>query len=363
MRKLTLYFGLAILLGALLGIGAAWQNFLQTPLLAPNQSLDYVFEPGSSIKTLANDLHAKGVVQHPNFLILLAYIKGANKKLQAGEYLFLSGITPTQLLNQMVAGKTNFHRFTIIEGWTFKQLLTALNNNPHVVHTINNTMSTAEIMNALGVPPRNPEGLFFPASYPFTIKTTDITLLQKAYQKMSIALNKAWQQRAAGLPYQTPYDALIAASLVEKETAQPTERPIIAGVLLRRLNSNMPLQIDSTLIYGLGDSYTGKLNRLSLQQDTLYNTYLHRGLPPTPIAMPSLQAIQAVLHPDNSMIMYFVAKGDGTHQFSTTLQDQSQAVINYQINMDFPKFAKRMNNRMCIRPWYLSTVLQGLIVC
>jgi UPF0755 protein len=247
----------------------------------------------------------------------------------------------------------------LIEGWTFKQFLAALNHEQHITHILNTTNPT-EVMNKLGVPPRNPEGLFLPDTYLYTLGTTDVAILKMAYKRMSDELTTAWQQRAPGLSYQTPYEALIVASLIEKETGQATERPIVAGVILRRLQNKMPLQIDSTLIYGLGDEYTGRLDRNALQQDTLYNTYLHRGLPPTPISMPGKQSLQAALHPDNSNVLYFVAKGNGTHQFSDTLQAQSQAVNAYQIKMQFPKIGKRMNNHVCVRPWYLSSVLQSL---
>jgi UPF0755 protein len=361
MRKQTFAFLLIVLLIIALVLGSMWRNFLETPVIAANQApLDYVLKPGSSVITLAYDLHKRGLIEHPVFLILHACGKGVARKLKAGEYIFVPGTTPTQLLDQMAAGKVVYHRFTLIEGWTFKQLLSALNRDQSITHILNTTNPT-EIMDKLGVPPRNPEGLFLPNTYLYTLGVTDVAILKMAYRAMSNALATAWQQRAAGLPYKTPYDALIVASLIEKETHQANERPVVAGVILRRLQNNMPLQIDSTLIYGLGDDYNGKLDRVGLQQDTLYNTYLRRGLPPTPIAMPSLQSLQAALHPDSSNALYFVAKGDGTHQFSDTLQAQSQAVTVYQIKMNFPKVGKKLNMRTCDRPWYLSDALQSLV--
>jgi UPF0755 protein len=296
-------------------------------------------------------------------LILLAYAQGSAKKLQAGEYLFAPGTTPRQLLAQIAAGKVISRRFTLVEGWTLKQTLAALKRDPHIVHTLDGVSAT-ELMNRLGAPPGNPEGLLLPATYHYTLGTTDIALLKRAYRKMANILAEAWQQRAANLPYRTPYEALIAASLIEKETGQTSERPIISGVLLRRLTSHMPLQIDSTLIYGLNNNdnhYSGKLDRGALKQDTLYNTYLHRGLPPTPIAMPSLPSIRAALHPDNSNFLYFVAKGDGTHRFSVTLQAQNKAVNAYQISLSFPVIGKKLNAHICQRPWYLSDRLQNII--
>lgn len=360
MRKIILWYSLAILLGIILWVGITWQHFMTTPLIpTAGRPVDYVFKPGASITTLANDLQNLGMLQHPDFFIALVYSQGATKKLQAGEYLFSPGITPKQLLNQMIKGQVVYHRFTIVEGWTFKKLLTALNNAPQITHTFSNA-NIEKIMMSLGLPMRNPEGLFFPATYSYAADATDISLLKQAYQKMNKELRNQWSKRAANLPYKTPYEALIAASLVEKETAQMSERPLIAGVIERRLKQNIPLQIDSTVIYGLGDNYTGKIKLADLQQDTLYNTYTRRGLPPTPIAMPSLAALNAVLHPDNSNFMYFVAKGDGTHQFSTSLQEQNQAVTLYQIDMIYPVFMKKIVQTSC-GPWYLSTNMKRLL--
>lgn len=360
MRKILLSFSLAVVLGVLLWLAVTWRLFLTTPLTPPQQAVDYVLPPGGTIKTLAHDFQTMGLLPIPNFLILLAHWQGATKNLQAGEYLFPPGTTPSQLLAQLIAGKVIWHRFALIEGWTLQQVLAAINKNPYLTHTLTST-NPALVASKLGLPISNPEGLLLPATYRFSRGKTDVALLQQAYQQMTKILNNAWPLRAANLPYQTPYDALIAASLVEKETAQTNERPIIAGVLIRRLQQNMPLQIDSTLIYGLGSNYRGKLDRTALSEDTLYNTYLHRGLPPTPIAMPSKQALYAVLHPDNSGIMYFVAKGDGTHQFSTTLQAQNKAVTTYQLNMHFPRFDKKNQRLLCQRPWYLSMLLQNLL--
>jgi len=361
MRKLIFSFIVGVLLGIGFWFGTAWKTFLTTAVVSSNQPLHYILKPGSSIRTLASDLQDKSVLDNTNFFILLAYLKNTTQKLKAGEYLFLPGTTPGQLLDQIVAGKVILHRFVFIEGWTFKQLLNAINNDPHLIHTFYGLNSIA-VVDKLDLPLRNPEGLFLPATYYFTLGTTDVGLLQTAYQKMADALAKLWQQRANNLPYQTPYEALIAASMIEKETAQARERPVIAGVLVRRLKSNMLLQIDSTLIYGLGENYPGKLNRTALAQDTLYNTYLHHGLPPTPIAMPGLASIQAALHPDKTTLLYFVAKGDGTHQFSTTLQAQNQAVTRFQIKTNFPKIGKRLYTHLCAHPWYLSRKLQNLFI-
>ncbi len=362
MRKFVSGLGLFIL-AASLGIGlllaVSFDKFLQSPLIPANKNIDYVLKPGSSIKVLAADLYGLGVLDHPNFLIFLGYWKGAAKHLKAGEYLFTPGTKPSELLDQIAAGKVIFHRFTLVEGWNFVQVMSVLNKNELLIHHLSNLNSTS-IMAALGLPLNNPEGWFFPATYPFAKDTTDIVLLKKAYHLMSLLLAKEWHDRAANLPYKTAYEALIAASLIEKESSQPAERPLISGVILNRLHKNMPLQIDSTVIYGLGSAYTGKITRQDLLKDTPYNTYLHYGLPPTPIAMPSKQSIHAALHPLLSNNLYFVSKENGTHAFSPTLHQQNQAVANYQINIQFPKVGKKLNTKSCIYLWYLSPTVQQL---
>lgn len=353
-----------LLCALFLWLGISWKLFLDTPIIPAGTSLIYDFTPGSSIRTLAADLHAKGLLAHPHFLMALAYYKGTARKLRAGEYLFIAETKPEALLDQIAMGRVVDHRFTIVEGWTYKQLLAALRADHELVHTLTTT-TTAEILQKLGLSLQHPnlEGLFLPATYYFNKGMTDLDVLKLAYQKMEKKLTAAWQQRAPNLLYQSPYEALIAASLVEKETAQPNERPIVAGVIMRRLQTRMPLQIDATLIYGLGDSYAGRLNLAALHQDTPYNTYLHKGLPPTPIAMPSLGAIEAALHPDASQILYFVAKGDGTHQFSVTLQQQNQAVILYQIGKSLPEVGRKIKTTKpasCSWYFYKDTFLQNL---
>jgi UPF0755 protein len=333
-----------------------YQRFLLTPL-SQTQSIHYIFEPGSSVHHLADDLQAQGFLTQPRFFLLLAYVKGATNKLKTGEYLFDPGTTPNQLLEQMLAGNVILHRFTIVEGWTFQQLITALKTLPYVKHRLN-AISPEQMLANLGLPPRNPEGLFFPATYYFSLGAKDTDLLKWAYQLLEKKLNQTWKTRARGLPYQSPYEALIAASLVEKETAIRQERPMIAGVIARRLQKGMPLQIDASIIYGLGIHYTGKLSIEDLKKNTPYNTYTRRGLPPTPIAIPSLTSIDAVLHPDHSENLYFVAKGDGSHQFSSNLVDHNRAVQIYQLDKRYPYIRKKGRN--CQSLWYLSKSLRGL---
>ncbi|WP_218813296.1 endolytic transglycosylase MltG [Rickettsiella endosymbiont of Dermanyssus gallinae] len=333
-----------------------YHRFLITPL-SKTEVIHYVFKPGSSMHRLVDDLQAQGFIQHPRFFYFLAYSKGATNKLKTGEYLFDPGTTPYQLVDQMMSGRVILHRFTIVEGWTFQQFLTALQALPYVKHTLNKT-SPEQVLANLGLPPENPEGLFFPATYYFSLGAKDTDLLKWSYQLLEKKLNQEWLKRSSDLPYKTSYEALIAASLVEKETAIPKERPMISGVIARRLQKGIPLQIDASIIYGLGVHYTGKITVDDLRKDTPYNTYTRRGLPPTPIAIPSLSSIEATLHPDNSQNLYFVAKGDGSHQFSSNLAEHNRAVQIYQLDMRYPIIRKKTKG--CQSLWYLSKRMKSL---
>ncbi|MFZ0219533.1 MAG: endolytic transglycosylase MltG [Candidatus Aquirickettsiella sp.] len=333
-------------------------RFLESPL-SQKQTIHIVFEPGSSVHHLLADLQDQGYMPHPRFFLLLVYFKGATNKLKTGEYQFDPGTTPGQLLDQMLAGKAIFHRFTIVEGWTFQQLINALNNLAYIKHQLN-LISSEQILANLGLPEQNPEGLFYPATYYFSAGAKDSDLLKWSYQLLEKKLLAAWKVRAVDLPYKTPYQALIAASLVEKETAIAKERPMIAGVIVRRLQVGIPLQIDASIIYGLGVHYTGKLSIEDLRKDTPYNTYTRRGLPPTPIASPSLASIEAALHPDQSQNLYFVAKGDGTHQFSVHLAEHNRAVQLYQLDQRYPYVKKR---KTCQSLWYLNKSSMRLFFC
>lgn len=360
MRKWQLIFGTIILMigAAVVAVIHAYKIFLETPLIT-KEPVNYVLVPGTSARTLAIDLEKKGLLNKPFFLVVLAYSKNIQKHLKAGEYLFTPGMTPEQILDQIALGKVVRHKFTIVEGWTFNQLLAALNKEPLINHTLA-TELPASIAAKLKLSATNPEGWFFPATYNFTLGSTDLALLKQAHRLMLNKLSAAWEKRSTDTPYKTSYDALIAASLVEKESAQPNERPMIAGVLVKRLRQNMPLQIDSTVIYGLGNTYTGKIHSADLKQDTPYNTYTRKGLPPTPIAMPSEESIQATLHPVVTDALYFVAKGDGSHQFSSNLNEHNLAVTTYQIDMVLPNIGKKAEKIKCPQLWYIPDSLQTL---
>ena len=302
---------------------------VHTPILsAEQQKTLFEFQSGASVRQLVTQLQQTQLLKHPGYFVLLAWLKGQTTSLQAGEYAITPGMTPAELLTNLVAGLVVQHRFTIVEGWTIKQLRQAIAENKELTHTLS-LVDDKALMRLLGAPDQHPEGQFYPDTYQFTRGMSDQALLQRAYQRMRQQLQDAWQQRNLDLPYPSPYQALIVASLVEKESAVVAERPIIAGIILARLKGRMRLQIDPTVIYGLQNDYQGKLTKSDLRRDTPYNTYVHKGLPPTPIALPSLTAIEAALHPEKTDYLYFVAKGDGSHHFSKTLQQQNHAVRKF----------------------------------
>lgn len=310
-----------------------WWRFLDNPLIMANQpQANFVFIQGMSVKKAATILKQQGLIKRPVFFITLARLKGVERNLKAGEYSIEPGITtPSKLLAKMVAGNAIRHAFTIVEGWTFSQMITALNNNPYIKHTIQE-LSPDEIMVKIKHPGELPEGRFAPDTYLFSSGIKDTNILSNAYKLMQDRLDTAWNKKDANVSYHCPYEALIVASLIEKETAIEQEKPIIAGVILRRLALGRLLQIDPTVIYGMGKSYTGKLNKSDYLKDTAYNTYTRKGLPPTPIAMPSNSSIEATLHPAEGKFLYYVAKGDGTHKFSATYKEQNKAVKKYLAN-------------------------------
>lgn len=323
---INLFFILLTL--AAVGIVIEYRSFVATPVALGVDGLTYDVTPGASVRQIAQDLEWRGAIENWFYLAALARWQGKSQHIKAGEYHFASGIKPIELLDKMVAGEVVMHSFTIIEGWSVKQLLEAVRSNSMLKRTLQEPDS---LMTMLGAPDQHSEGRFYPDTYHFSKGTSDIDFLRRAYQAMTTRLDLEWQKRDTGLPLQTPEEALILASIVEKETAVPSERPAIAGVFLRRLQQGMRLQTDPTIIYGLGDAYDGDIRRADLKLDTPYNTYLHAGLTPTPIALPSGAAIHAVLHPDAGDSLYFVARGDGSHEFSATLEEHNAAVRKYQL--------------------------------
>ena len=299
-------------------------------MIASEQQPHYfVFTQGMSAKQAATMLKQQHLISNTLWFSLLIKFKGVERNLKAGEYLIEPGITtPDQLITKMAKGEAIRHAFTIVEGWTFKQLLNAINSNKYIQHTIQN-LTQEQIMTKIGHSGELPEGRFAPDTYLFSGRVDDIAILSGSYRLMQKRLQQLWVQRTIHAAYHCPYQALIAASLIEKETACESEKPMIAGVILKRLGINMLLQIDPTIIYGMGDKYHGKLTRSDYSVDTPYNTYMHKGLPPTPIAMPSESSIRAALNPIMSNYLYYVAKPDGSHHFSASFKEQIKAVNKY----------------------------------
>jgi len=289
-----------------------------------------MIESGSNIKSIARQLSLENIIDDPWLFILLAKLKGVETRVRAGEYLLQQEQSPNDLLELFTRGQSIQYSFTIIEGWSFRQMLQALKADPVLVHSLKGK-SNAEIMADLGYPGQHPEGMFYPDTYRFPRGTSDIKFLHRAYNLMQTELQREWQNRSPDLPLNSAYEALILASIIEKETAVASERPLIASVFIRRLQKNMRLQTDPTVIYGLGEQFDGDIRYRDLRKDTPYNTYLRKGLTPTPIALPGVEAIRAALHPAESDALYFVAKGDGTHQFSSTLEQHNKAVKKYQL--------------------------------
>jgi len=307
-----------------------FNHFLKSPLSLPQEGENYTLKSGTTVALLARELEQKGYLQQPLYLRLLARWDGLAKRLQAGEYHLDNGLTPRQLLQKLASGKVTTYSQTLVEGWTFRQVMEAVRSQPALKQTLEG-LSDADIMQRLGFAEEHPEGRFLPDTYHFPRGTTDLAFLKRAYQAMQHLLAEEWPKREPELPLKSPYQALILASIVEKETGLASERPEIAGVFIRRLKKGMKLQTDPTVIYGLGDGFDGNIRRSDLNRDTPYNSYLHKGLTPTPIAMPGADAIRSVLHPAAGKSLYFVAKGDGSHYFSATLSEHNKAVRKYQL--------------------------------
>lgn len=323
---------IAVLIAAVAGTWLAIDinNYRQSPINVAMDGLRYEIKSGDTLNKVSSKLYLADVIDHPRYLVLLGKIKGIANKIKTGEYLFKEGTTPEQLLEQITKGSTIQYSATIVEGLNFREMMAALQKNEHLEHTLKG-VKTSQIMKKLGKPGEHPEGRFLPDTYYFPRGTTDVDFLLRAYDAMEELLARQWESRQEGLPYKSSYEALIMASIVEKETAVPGERSAIAGVFVRRLKKRMRLQTDPTVIYGLGEKFDGNLRRRDLVNDTPYNTYRHRGLPPTPIAMPGVDAIRAALNPDSGDALYFVARGDGSHEFSATLKQHNKAVIKYQL--------------------------------
>ena len=330
--KLLIKFVFLLIILAVISV-AGWfeyQRFLSAPLKLPDAGYHYTVKKGSSLKHVIQHLSDKKLsAVPPIYLALYSRWKGNANQIKVGEFDIPSGTTLPQFLEHLISGKVIQRGFTIIEGITTQSLIDAVAKSDLFEHTPE-AMSADAVMIALGKAGEHAEGLFLPETYYFPAGTSDIEFLKRAYQDMASQLDEAWQNKAEGLPYKTPYEALIMASIIEKETGIAEERPEIAGVFVRRLNIGMLLQTDPTVIYGIGSEYDGNIRRSDLRKDTPYNTYTRAGLPPTPIALPSQAAIEAALHPKAGKSLYFVATGsEGRHYFSKNLSEHNAAVRRY----------------------------------
>jgi peptidoglycan lytic transglycosylase G len=299
------------------------------PLSLPALPFEFSIKQGTSLKGAARQMHQAGALANDWGLVWLARLMGKSTQIKAGNYELTSNPTMLQLLNMLTKGQVSQRELSIIEGWTFSQFRDALNNSPAVRHD-SASMSEAEILQRIGAPEKHAEGLFFPDTYYFANGVSDLVLFKRAYQTMQMHINESWEDRSPGLPLQSPYQALILASIVEKETGRASDRDMIAGVFINRLRRGMMLQTDPAVIYGMGKKFDGNLRKRDLQVDTPYNTYTRAGLPPTPIALPGLAAIEATLHPAKTNALYFVARGDGSSVFSGSLVQHNRAVDRYQ---------------------------------
>ncbi len=326
--KITSVFLLVIILSCT-WLWVEYKSALTTPVVI-GQSHVIEIEKGDSFKTISNKLLESHIAIKPLWFKVIAYEKKVANKLKAGEYELKAGLTMPEILAVFVAGKARQYSITFPEGWNFKQILEKIQQNPQIEQTVG-AMDFESLMEKMGSKYKHPEGLFFPDTYFFDKQTTDIEILKTAYNKMQLVLGEEWKNRAEELPLNSPYEALILASIVEKETGAAIERTQISGVFTRRLKKGMLLQTDPTVIYGMGDRYKGDIRYKDLRQATPYNTYVIKGLPPTPIAMPGQHAIHAALHPAEGKSLYFVAKGNkGIHKFSATLKEHNNAVNKYQ---------------------------------
>lgn len=321
--------------GVVAGLAAAvavfeFSRFLATPLDVPEGGTEIEIRPGMAFGQVSNALGERGLISHPVLFRLYARLTNRAGSIHAGEYTIEPGTTPGELLDRFVAGDVRLYSFTIIEGWTFRELLAALAGDPVVIPTLQFEDWRA-LLESLGASEAHPEGLFLPETYRFPKGTRDIDLLRQANTLLREVLAEEWERRGNNLPLKTPYEALILASIVEKETALAAERARIAGVFVRRLLGGMRLQTDPTVIYGIGPDFDGNLTREHLRTDTPYNTYTRGGLPPTPIAMAGRAAIHAALNPADGSELYFVATGlgDGSHRFSDTREEHDEAVREF----------------------------------
>ncbi len=322
---------LALFVGVLaLGAAALLWHVYQRPLPIRDERVEINVPAGASARAIARALREQGVDVNTELFVLAVRFTEATQSLRAGRYEILRGMRLADVIERLRRGETLKEKLTIVEGWTFREMRTAVAAHPQLRRD-SEKLTDAQVLAAVGGNEPHPEGLFAPDTYVFEAGSSDLDVLRQAYRAQRTRLARAWDQRSADLPLKTPYEALILASIVEKETGRPAERGRIAGVFINRLRIGMLLQTDPTVIYGLGNKFDGNLRKRDLTTDTPYNTYTRGGLPPTPIALPGQASIDATLKPDPTRALYFVARGDGTSQFSESLAEHNRAVVKYQL--------------------------------
>jgi UPF0755 protein len=326
-RILRVLFG-ALLAGVAVFCGAfAW--YATSEMQTAPLPLQFDLKTGSGLRAAASQMERAGVLTHPGRFVAMARLLGEAGNIKAGNYEIDAPLSPYQLLAKITQGEVTLSSITFPEGWTFRQMRKVLDEHAAIRHDTRG-MTDADILQKLAIVEPSPEGLFFPDTYHFGNGSSDLLILRRAHRLMKTQLHAQWAARTADVPLATPYEALILASIVEKETGRPEDRPMVAAVFVNRLRKGMLLQADPTVIYGVGEAFDGNLRKRDLTTDTPYNTYTRTGLPPTPIAMPGAAAIAATLNPPKSDVLYFVARGDGTSYFSRTLSEHERAVTKYQ---------------------------------
>lgn len=332
MRLLKRFFSFAAFIAAGFAGWMGWFAFTAIPLqLNPDGVVDFDVRPGMGLRGAAQAMAEAGIGLRPWQFALLGRLAGRDRSIKAGSYEIGPGITAWQLLEKLTAGDVSLREIVIVEGKTFREMRALIDAHPELRHETTG-WSDSEILQRIGATISHPEGRFFPDTYLFARHTSDLDIYRRAFRAMEHRLAAAWEKRDPSVPYRSPDEALTMASIIEKETGLPEDRAKIASVLVNRLRLGMPLQADPTVIYGLGDRFDGNLKKRDLQNDTPWNTYTRTGLPPTPICLPGMAAIEAALHPPQTDLLYFVARGDGSSVFSRSLEEHNRAVAKYQLS-------------------------------
>jgi UPF0755 protein len=338
-RKILKIIAVVVLVFTLVALAAInwFDRYLQTPVIATaehtQQSQVFIITPGSGMNRIATDLARQIGLKYPRLYARWVRYRGLDRQIQQGEYLIEANMTPQDIVDLLISGRQIQYPVQFIEGWTVAQALATLWSTETIDPTLEGLTPEA-IKDKLGIDFPSLEGGFFPDTYFHTRGTTDAQVLQQAHEQLNSVLNQAWAERAESLPYETPWEAIIMASVIEREAGNQAEKPDIAGVFVRRLQLGMRLQSDPTVIYGMGDRYQGNIRRQDLREETPWNTYRIDGLPPTPIALPGYESIVAALNPADGDALYFVSRGDGSHQFSATLEEHNRAVNRYIRNQN-----------------------------